>query len=153
MLTDLKLRSPEALSEIWICPNAQMLILEYRQAGFLSKEAGGILLGYRRGPHIEVLEATAPMRKDIRGRNSFERKDSGHQSLSDKRWEASDGTILYLGEWHTHPTNIPEPSTIDRHEWDKLKRCYQDPLLFLIAGTSHWYVEYLYCHWIITSPK
>jgi len=153
MLTDLKLINPEELGEIWICPDAQMLILEYTQTGFNSKEAGGILLGHRRGPHIEVLEASAPMRKDIRRLNSFERKDCWHQSLSDKQWELSGGTILYLGEWHTHPVNIPEPSTIDRHEWDKLKMCYGDPLLFLIAGTSHWYIEYLYCHWTIASPK
>jgi len=153
MLNDLKLRNPELQGEIWICPAAQNVILGYRQTGLHSKEAGGILVGYRRGPHIEIVETSFPLALDVRRRNSFERKDPGHQAFSDNHWEASGGTMNYVGEWHTHPEVKPSPSNLDRSEWNKLKKRYEDPLVFLIAGTSHWYLEFGSHTWTFSAPS
>lgn len=152
MLNDLKLRNPEFEGEIWVCPIAQKVILGYRQTDFLSKEAGGILMGYRRGPHIEVVEVSAPMTRDIRRRCGFERRDPGHQAFSDTRWDSSGGTMHYLGEWHTHPEVRPSPSSLDRSEWDKLKSRYEDTLVFLIAGTAQWYIEFGSLTWAFSAP-
>lgn len=153
MLNDLKLRKPELSGEIWVCPTVQEVILDYRQTGFLAMEAGGILLGYRRGPHIEVVEATSPMALDVRRRHSFERKDPGHQAFSDIHWEVSGGTMNYLGEWHTHPEVKPSPSHLDRSEWGKLMNRYADPLIFIIAGTVQWYIEFGSRTWTIPAPS
>lgn len=153
MLDDLKLRDPELSGEIWICPATQNVILNYRQIDHHSKEAGGILVGYRRGPHIEIVETSCPMALDVRRRNAFERKDAGHQAFSDGLWEASGGTMNYVGEWHTHPEVKPSPSFLDRSEWKKLKKCYKDPLVFLIAGTDYWYLEFDSHTWTFLAPS
>ena len=149
MFTDIKLRQVGAPGELWLGPSVQELVFQFRQTGALDKEAGGILLGHRRGCHIEVLEGSAPMAGDIRRRNSFERKDPDHQAVSDDRWKASNGTITYLGEWHTHPAEMPTPSPTDEIEWGKLGKFYRDPLVFLIAGTDRWYVELNRSKWLI----
>lgn len=109
-------------------------------------------MGYRRGPHIEVVEVSAPMTRDIRRRYGFERRDPGHQAFSDTRWESSGGTIHYLGEGHTYPEVRPSPSSLDRFEWDKLKSRYEDPLVFLIAGTAQWYIEFSSLTWAFSAP-
>lgn len=153
MLQDLKLRSLDLPGEIWICPSVQELILSYKQVGCITKEAGGILMGYRRGSHIEIVEATAPLPMDIRHRHSFERKDPGHQATCDARWESSNGTIRYLGEWHTHPTPRPTPSSIDCVEWAKLLKFFEEQLTFVIAGTTEWYIKSADIHWTVDSPS
>lgn len=153
MLKDLKLQHPDFQGEIWICSSAQNVILGYRQIGLHSTEAGGILVGYRRGPHIEIVETSFPLALDVRRRNSFERKDLGHQAFCDSLWEGSCGTMTYVGEWHTHPEVKPSPSFFDRSEWNKLKKCYEDPLVFLIAGTTHWYLEIGFYTWTFPVPS
>ena len=109
-------------------------------------------MGYRRGPHIEIVDVTTPMLFDVRKRCSFERKDLGHQRICDSRWESSGGTMHYIGEWHTHPEMRPTPSSIDRREWGKLKNYYCEPLVFIITGTNEWYIEFLSCKWLIVAP-
>lgn len=153
MFNDLKLRNLELHGEVWICPSVQNVILGYRQISIHSMEAGGILLGYRRGPHIEIAETSFPLALDVRRRNSFERKDTGHQAFSDSQWEASCGTMNYVGEWHTHPEAKPSPSPLDRSEWKKLRSRYDDPLVFLIAGTDYWYLEFGAYTWTISVPS
>uniref|UniRef100_UPI003CED28D9 Mov34/MPN/PAD-1 family protein n=1 Tax=Enterobacter cloacae complex sp. 280C5 TaxID=3395861 RepID=UPI003CED28D9 len=29
----------------------------------------------------------------------------------------SDGFLVYLGEWHTHPEDFPQPSSTDLRSW------------------------------------
>jgi len=152
MWNDLKLRCDRLPAEIWICPAPQRSIASFRQIGGSATEAGGILLGYRRGQHLEVLEATVPQAKDIRKRARFYRSDTGHQTIATDRWRQSDGYIHYLGEWHTHPESEPTPSSFDRREWIKLSRRQPHPLLFIIVGTTHWYVEFKGESWLPTIP-
>ena len=40
-------------------------------------EAGGILIGCYRGPHIEITECSEPLRRDRRARLRFDREDPG----------------------------------------------------------------------------
>jgi integrative and conjugative element protein (TIGR02256 family) len=54
-------------------------------------EAGGILLGYVRGKHLEVLEVSEPTSEDLRLRYFFEHMIHGHKSLTDRRWRESNG--------------------------------------------------------------
>lgn len=106
-------------------------------------EAGGILLGQYRGPHVEILRCTAPMPKDRRSRYGFVRRDKGHQEAASNAWRESGGSVNFVGEWHTHPERHPTPSWIDRRSWSsQLKKHKTDPLIFIIAGSATTYCEF-----------
>ena len=106
-------------------------------------EAGGLLLGTVHGNHMLIDQATIPTNWDKRFRTFFERMPFGHQAIALSRWNASKGTVRYLGEWHTHPEDNPHPSGLDRSEWNRLSGLRQDrrPMLAVIVGRRGLYVE------------
>lgn len=108
-----------------------------RYAG--KKERGGIFIGLRRGPHIEVADATLPMRSDFGTLISFKRAARGHQAAALKRWRESEHTMDWVGEWHSHPESVPSPSSIDLHSWRGIVTDRAAPMVFLIVGyASRW---------------
>ncbi|MFT7292892.1 MAG: integrative and conjugative element protein (TIGR02256 family) [Pseudohongiellaceae bacterium] len=108
-------------------------------------EAGGLLLGSVHGTHMLIEQVTVPTALDKRFRHLFERLPFGHEAVALDRWTASQGTIRYLGEWHTHPEDHPRPSGLDRSEWNRLaaKRLDRRPLLAVIVGRKSLYVEWV----------
>lgn len=106
-------------------------------------EAGGLLLGSVHGTHMLIEQATIPTAWDRRFRCLFERMPLGHEAIALTRWAASQGTIRYLGEWHTHPEDHPNPSGLDRSEWNRLsaKRLDKRAMLAVIIGRKSLYVE------------
>jgi integrative and conjugative element protein (TIGR02256 family) len=133
---DLVLRNP--LNEGFIIVNASVLrqVQHHRQTAGHHSEAGGILMGFRRGRHLEVTFATTPKREDKRTRVAFERLSLFHRDFAIRAWRRSAHRLDYLGEWHTHPEHRPRPSAIDLAEWAKLGRASKGELLFLILGIS-----------------
>lgn len=113
---------------------------QFEQTGQQDLEAGGLLLGLRRGPHIEIVRITTPLQEDIRTRTSFRRRDLGHFELADLLWMDSQRTVGYVGEWHTHPEPLPIPSSIDSAEWRRVMRIEKRTTIFLIVGTRNWFV-------------
>lgn len=115
----------------------------YRQQFFWQPEGGGILLGRRRGKHLEVMLATEPSPKDSRSAFSFVREADGHAELAEQAWRQGEKQIDYLGEWHTHPQRVPTPSSIDRREWGKLvlQRPKLTPILVVVVGTKAIHAE------------
>jgi integrative and conjugative element protein (TIGR02256 family) len=109
-------------------------ICRHRQNGAMASEAGGILLGSRRGRHIEVTMATSPKQSDKQGRTAFHRLSDYHQVYAIRAWRRLGKTVDYVGEWHTHPESTPSPSGVDKSEWSKLTRTRANELLFLIVG-------------------
>jgi integrative and conjugative element protein (TIGR02256 family) len=101
-------------------------------------EAGGILLGCYRGHHIEVIHATPPGPNDIRKPYRFIRKCPSHAIEALKLWEQSHETITYLGEWHTHPEAMPQPSGIDHANWEKY--IHMMDCIFCIQGIDDLWV-------------
>lgn len=116
---------------------------EYAQVNDTDFEAGGLLLGSIHGDHMLIEQATVPTAWDKRFRHLFERMPFGHDAIAFARWTASKGIIRYLGEWHTHPEDNPDPSGLDRSEWDRLtaKRRDNRPTLAVIVGRNTLYVE------------
>jgi integrative and conjugative element protein (TIGR02256 family) len=106
----------------------------FRQVQPASAEAGGILLGFRRDPHLHVLMATSPGAGDRRGRFGFSRLDKSHGKVARIEWEKSGEIMDYLGEWHTHPEEIPRPSGLDLSEWRKISERRREPMVFVIVG-------------------
>lgn len=96
-------------------------MLAYRQKAKNNLEAGGVHLGrfILDSKNIVVDEVTKPFSSDIRERRRFKR-GLEHQKVIDEKWRLSDGKTNYLGEWHTHPENHPEPSRQDIREWKKI---------------------------------
>ena len=111
-----------------------------RQSHPQANESAGVLLGYRRGPHIHVVQATLPAPDDVRSRFGFWRRDRSHQQIATREWRRSGRTKDYVGEWHTHPESTPSPSSTDISEWHSLCGISKEPLIFVILGTaSNWY--------------
>lgn len=113
------------------------------QASDADCEAGGLLLGSVHGAHMLIEQATFPTAWDKRFRYLFQRMPFGHEAIALSRWTASQGTIRYLGEWHTHPEDHPCPSSLDRSEWNRISAARRDkrPMLAVIVGRVSLYVE------------
>jgi integrative and conjugative element protein (TIGR02256 family) len=77
-------------------------------------EAGGVLLGRVYESEIVIEAATIPSVADRAGTFFFERSTRVSQEQVNHAWSSSDGEQIYLGEWHSHPQAIPEPSGRDR---------------------------------------
>lgn len=94
-------------------PAAVQTILRLAAESSDGRETGGILIG--RGPDddgvIIVDEAGGPGPDAIR-RADFFLRDRGHaQALADAAW--ADRKAVWVGDWHTHPTGGPTPSSRD----------------------------------------
>jgi integrative and conjugative element protein (TIGR02256 family) len=128
---------------IHIHPPVLEVFQRHVQAEPSDLEGGGLLLGYIRGSHLEIVEATVPTKFDRRFRTFFERMRDLHEHIAQKRWADSQGLIRYVGEWHTHPQDYPSPSGTDLTEWRKLavKRKDKRPVLGLIVGRKALYLE------------
>ena len=115
------------------------VLLSHAQRDPNAMEAGGVLMGrHIRGTRDVVVDSvTTPMRGDRRSRFSFHRSRKPHQHALDEAWESSDGTCVYLGEWHTHPEPSPTPSSVDLADWRKRLRhdvVDGESLFFVIVG-------------------
>ncbi|WP_201491369.1 Mov34/MPN/PAD-1 family protein [Pseudomonas paracarnis] len=108
----------------------------YRQDRSDKTEAGGILLGYRKGPHLHIVQVTVPQLTDRCRRFRFDRSAHHHQQIALDQWHVSEKTMDYLGEWHTHPEINPSPSGVDINEWVKITNRQTKPMVFMILGLT-----------------
>ena len=124
-------------------PDVLRIFKKHQQRFFWQTEGGGLLLGLRRGHHLEVVLATEPSHQDSRSTFSFVREVDGHAEVAKQAWLQGEKKIDYLGEWHTHPQKVPTPSKLDRHEWEKilLQQPKLTPMLFVVVGTQSMHVE------------
>jgi integrative and conjugative element protein (TIGR02256 family) len=131
---------------VWeAAPHHQKILVEgtplqimdrYRQDRNDKAEAGGILLGYRKGPYLHIVQVTVPQLTDHRRRYRFDRTAHLHQQIALQQWRASEKTMDYLGEWHTHPEINPSPSGMDINEWAKITNRQPKPMVFMILGLT-----------------
>lgn len=115
----------------------------HAQLSVAAPEAGGLLLGTVHGQGMLITEATTPTRMDRQWRTLFERLPFGHRAIAKHRWRASSGTVRYVGEWHTHPEDLPQPSSTDLTEWRVLatKRADGRAVLAVIVGREGLHIE------------
>ncbi|WP_159647807.1 MULTISPECIES: Mov34/MPN/PAD-1 family protein [Sphingomonadaceae] len=97
-------------------------------------EAGGLLLGFRKGRHLHVIEATTPYAWDSQSRVSFIRSPKAHRMRALRLWKESHKRVDWLGEWHSHPGFSPNPSGIDNRNWKQLVRHHKAPMVFPICN-------------------
>jgi integrative and conjugative element protein (TIGR02256 family) len=104
-------------------------------------EVGGWLLGYWRadGNALVLTHATPPGR---RGTPFGVTVDADrHRPMFDDAWDASEGQVTFLGDWHTHPGGPPFPSARDRRALEQLAKEpeYQtDTPLIAIVANPRW---------------
>jgi integrative and conjugative element protein (TIGR02256 family) len=106
----------------------------YRQVEPSAVEAGGILLGFRRDTHLHVALATSPGPRDRRSKYHFYRDVEFHARTALSQWAMTQETMDYVGEWHTHPEDYPQPSALDLQEWQRICRRRKEPMVFMIQG-------------------
>lgn len=105
---------PDLTHSLRISPKVLKIFDKYEQKEE-NFEAGGILLGYVYKNYDEIVKVTVPTRSDSRGFFSFVRSKIAAQLRINKSWKKSRGSLIYLGEWHTHCEINPRPSAIDRN--------------------------------------
>jgi len=119
-------------------PEVIVVLKKYRQKESNDVEQGGILIGEYRGKHIRISSVTEPSNYDDATRFSFFRKAKSHFKVAIKSWLLSSKTSTYLGEWHTHPEHIPNPSSIDLNSWKS--NLPNRPMVLVIIGiTENWW--------------
>ena len=122
--------------KIKITNNIIEVFQKYRQIND-EFEAGGILIArenkYTNNLIIEY--ATYPFKEDIRKKYRFYRKDIGHINYYNYIYNKNNGIYAYIGEWHTHPEDYPNPSSIDIRNWKKIwKENKEKDLINIIVG-------------------
>ena len=97
-------------------------------------EAGGLMLGFRKGAFLHVTHITTPSAWDRQSRTSFFRSKKAHRLRAMRLWRTSGGLIDWIGEWHSHPRFKTDPSGIDRRNWKKLVKHRGAPMVFPISN-------------------
>ncbi|MFZ5752697.1 MAG: Mov34/MPN/PAD-1 family protein [Bacillota bacterium] len=119
---------------------------KYRQIGE-RKESGGILLGMVFDKKIVIDQISTPSLRDKASKFFFIRNVKRAQKVVDNAWARSNGTRIYLGEWHTHPILNPFPSNDDKTLITNMLRYSKMEIdfLFLVIvglGEKDFYVGY-----------
>lgn len=115
------------------------ILFSYRQISSSSSESAGVLIGERRDVHIVIKTLSKPSRWDIRSRFMVDRVSKHHQRAVDDSFRKSNGEWHYLGEWHTHPEDVPKPSMTDYSSWHK-NLISNHPLVLIIVGRTDFWV-------------
>lgn len=111
-------------------------IISFKQHNNCIPESGGILIGRHiisTNKKIIVDNISTPQKKDKRSLFSFYRSYQ-HNEYLEKVWRDSAFTQGYLGLWHTHPEDIPNPSFIDKNDWKNSlsKDSYEGNMLIFV---------------------
>jgi integrative and conjugative element protein (TIGR02256 family) len=113
-------------------------LLSYRQMSPLAVEAGGVLIGERRGGHIVICDISEPGPGDHQTRYCVNRKGPHHQQKVMTAFKSSNGHFQYIGEWHTHPEDIPSPSSIDVNSWRGSIQTPHSMVVMIIGRRNIW---------------
>lgn len=119
-----------------ILPEVFKEISKWTQKESSDCESGGFILGYKHEStgNISLEFITTPKSGDISSRSRFILRDLKHNLIIKK---AQEQKSYYMGLWHTHPQEIPNPSMIDMNDWkDTLLKDKSacEYIFFFIAG-------------------
>lgn len=101
-----------------------------------SPESGGYIVGYQHDitKNVSLEKISHPFSGDYCNRIHFTIKDPRHNSFLRKEEVKKS---YYMGVWHTHPQDVPIPSSIDWEDWrssieNETSGCGY--IIFIIAG-------------------
>lgn len=127
---------PDQTGCVEFTPEALAVFEEYKQTEWLSKEAGGQLFAVFESSLIRIVEATPPRLTDKRSRCGFVPDRKAEIADIDERFERG---LHFMGDWHTHPQKVPEPSWRDKQsmrEMVSLSSFEVTGFLMVIVGKS-----------------
>lgn len=122
--------------QVLLADNVIQYLLGHRQRRFWQKEAGGQLFARLEGPRLVIVEATGPRSTDRRTRTTYF-PDRGAEILEIR--ERHKRNLHFVGDWHTHPDSIPQPS---RRDVESMADCFAksshqlNGFLLLIVGKT-----------------
>lgn len=132
----------EALS-FRIGPSGQVVIFtlkvldvlrRHQQRHFWQPEAGGQLFAELEEQRLLVVSATEPKKRDIRGRFAFRPHRPAEQREIDEQFRSG---LNYVGDWHSHPEDLPLPSRRDVDSINEMVRLSKHNLngfLLVVVG-------------------
>jgi integrative and conjugative element protein (TIGR02256 family) len=129
--------------KVYISSSILKIFERHRQHDRKDNESGGILLGQVKCNNVYILKAATPNKFDKSSRYTFECNKDAAQILIDFEFVNSEHKTIYLGEWHTHPEDFPNPSGIDKgmiknqYFKNKLNESF---LILIIQGLKELYV-------------
>ena len=132
-------------------------MLQFKQDTNDKHESGGILIGY----YIEELSftltnITTPSKLDRSSRFFFTRNKNSAQNAINKFFKESNGKKIYLGEWHSHPEDMPKPSFLDCKsikEQIKLNKLNSKIIFMIIIGNGGFSISIVEAEKIIFQKK
>lgn len=102
-------------------------------------ETGGVLAGYTADNEDVVITAVIGAGPGAKhGRLRFEPDHEWQCTQLDDLYRDSRGSVVYLGDWHTHPTGVPSMSLLDKRTLQRIagyraSRC-KAPLMMIGGG-------------------
>jgi integrative and conjugative element protein (TIGR02256 family) len=113
-------------------------MLRFKQDTFDKPESGGILLGYYiENSSFTLTDVTIPTVLDKSSRFNFIRAKRSAQKAINIYFKESRGKKIYLGEWHSHPEDLPTPSKLDCKsikEQIKFNKLNSNTIFMIIIG-------------------
>lgn len=126
-------------------------MIKYKQLRPSDLEGGGILIARQcvDTDNIIIEHLTTPLAGDIRTRTRYKRKDQGHINYFKQLFEDNNGIYGYMGEWHTHPEEIPSHSCLDFSNWNMIAKGNDRDMIYchIILGMKN------ICIWAFSNGK
>lgn len=125
--------------------NKQVLeLFEAQIHKFGLKETGGVLLGTTKKDTVHVEKASDGGPKAIHRREYFRADPDYIDMFLEMELANSTENIKYLGEWHSHPQDIPEPSYKDISSLLEIASSHNNFALLVIIGAIDFNTEKIY---------
>jgi integrative and conjugative element protein (TIGR02256 family) len=104
-------------------------------------ETGGVLVGYRAQAVQVITNMIGPGPRAVRTTTSFEGDHEYQCEELERIYRRSGAVTMYLGDWHTHPSGIPQPSALDketlRHIAAHRPADCKRPIMLIGGGAPH----------------
>ncbi|MCE0498502.1 MAG: Mov34/MPN/PAD-1 family protein [Methylacidiphilales bacterium] len=127
------LRAKTPVGTVLIAEQLYRNLLPYCQTG-KKCETGGALAGYKLATNTWVISTLMhPSPKNKSGRTWLERDLVAAQEFVDRVHQQSEGQFTYIGEWHTHPEELPRPSSQDTGMLEDILKGSKPHLKFLFG--------------------
>jgi len=134
---------------VTVLPKARKVI-ENEMASQYPRETGGILIGaYDSNLRLAtVYLATGPTEDSHHNATTFERGVKGIKEIIALINIEISPKLHYIGEWHSHPNNRPNPSHADLKQMQIFAKNKQfgikSPLLLIVGGRPNVEFEWLF---------
>ncbi len=133
---DIKCNIPGSSQIIQLDPVVLNVFWKHRQIDNIALEAGGQLFAETNNEGINITFASEPSKVDVRSRNRFEPCRKAENKAIRQMFKKS---LHFVGDWHTHPQQIPKPSSKDLQS---IKECFRlsdhelNFFIMIVIGTA-----------------